>query len=105
MKIAKVMPRSVCNQRLLFICGSNRPKLWFHDCRMVYCVEHKRHSFLIYRRQSPQKGICSTITSAAELENGSSYPAACQALPNYEFPSHLSKYFNQNSIDTEESSK
>ncbi|HKG87130.1 MAG TPA: hypothetical protein VKA95_02300 [Nitrososphaeraceae archaeon] len=37
-----------------------------------------------------QKGIVdSTISTAAGLEEGSSYSAAYQALPYYESPSHL----------------
>ena len=52
-----------------------------------------------------QKGMVdNTISSAAGLEKGSSYSATHQALPYYESPSHLPRYFNQNSIETKESS-
>jgi hypothetical protein len=44
-----------------------------------------------------QKGIVnSTISTAAGLEKGSSYPATYRALPYHESPSHLPRYFNQN---------
>ena len=50
-----------------------------------------------------QKGIVnSTISTAAGLEKGDLYSATPQALPYYESPSHLPRYFNQNSIETKE---
>jgi hypothetical protein len=52
-----------------------------------------------------QKGIVdNTISTAAGLEKGSSYSATYQALPYYESPSHMPRYFSQNSIETKESS-
>src|SRR5215211_4874732 len=52
-----------------------------------------------------QKGVVdSTMSTAAGLEEGDSYSATPQALPCYESPSHLPRYFNQNSIETKESS-
>ena len=47
-----------------------------------------------------QKGIVDNIIStAAGLEKGSSYSATYEALPYYESPSYLPRYFNQNSIE------
>ena len=47
-----------------------------------------------------QKGIVDNIIStAARLEKGSSYSATYEALPYYESPSYLPRYFNQNSIE------
>ena len=52
-----------------------------------------------------QKGIVdSTISTAAGLEKGSLYSGTYQALPYYEFPSHLPRYFNPDSIEANESS-
>jgi transposase-like protein len=52
-----------------------------------------------------QKGIVdSTISIAAGLEKGSLYSGTYQALPYYEFLSHLPRYFNQNSMETNENS-
>jgi hypothetical protein len=52
-----------------------------------------------------QKDIVdSAISIAAGLEKGSSYSAPYQVLPYYEFPSHLPKYFNQNSMEINENS-
>jgi hypothetical protein len=50
-----------------------------------------------------QKGIVdNTISKAAGLEKGNSYPATYQALPFYQFPSHVPIYISQNSSDTGE---
>ena len=52
-----------------------------------------------------QKDIVdSAISIAAGLEKGSLYSGTYQALPYYEFLSHLPRYFNQNSMETNENS-
>jgi hypothetical protein len=52
-----------------------------------------------------QKGIVdSTVSTVAGLEKEITYSATPQALPYYESPSHLPRYFNQNSIETNKSS-